>query len=238
MKVLQQIAVLGALVALGGGQRSGAGEIPVVFAGLLDREVVVKGEVVEVMPPREIGKFLGKMNEAAEARPEWFEEIAKTVKPGVPWPYHENLGLTKEEYDSYLTLWGQRKMTVVPDGNVSIRLEEIEEGSWMIRVTGMGYSISTLRYNPKEDIMKSPNGPMARLDDIDSDPDTALGKWTGHEWRYTEEDSLGKTVENFAIGKTGDGKFGLLVYRLQSVSSTGRNLPGKSLLIRYPLPRK
>ena len=81
---------------------------------------------------------------------------------------------------------------------------------------------------------------MARdqIEEIDADKDTILGAWTGHEWRYMEENSLGRTKENLAIGKMADGKKGLLVYRLQEVSSTGRRLYDKSLVIRFTLPVK
>ena len=63
-------------------------------------------------------------------------------------------------------------------------------------------------------------------------------KRSGPEWKFQEETSLGKTKENFAIGKMADGKTGLLVYRMQEVSSTGRLLYDKSLVVRFGLPAK
>jgi len=214
-----------------------AGDAPEVFSPFLKQDVMIKGEVVVVLPPREINKYLAKVKEAAKADPAWFREYSETAKPGVPVPFHEKLGLTRDEYDEYLALWKKREMKAVQDGEVMIRLEEIEEGAWMIRVSGEGYPITNLKYLSKEDVIKSPNGTMTRLEDIESDPMSILGKWSGHEWRFKEEDSLGATKENFAIGKTGDGGHGLLVYRLQSVSLSGRILSDKSLVIRFPLAK-
>ena len=87
-------------------------------------------------------------------------------------------------------------------------------------------------------MVKSPNGELVRLKDIDADPRSILGKWTGHEWRFQEEDSLGKTKENFGIGTLVATRWGLLVYRLQSTSPSGRILFDRSMVIRFPMPSK
>ena len=76
------------------------------------------------------------------------------------------------------------------------------------------------------------------MEDVDADAQSILGAWKGHEWKFQEETPLGKTKENFAIGKLADNKTGLLVYRLTEVSSTGRLLYDKSLVIRFALPAK
>jgi hypothetical protein len=41
--------------------------------------------------------------------------------------------------------------------------------------------------------------------------------------------------ENFAIGKTSDGKYNLLVYRAQELTSSGKRLLDKSLVVRIPI---
>jgi hypothetical protein len=62
-----------------------------------------------------------------------------------------------------------------------------------------------------------------------------LGGWTGKEWKFEEETSLSKLKENFAIGKTSDGKYNLLVYRAQELTSSGKRLLDKSLVVRIPI---
>ena len=210
--------------------------VPKVFGQYLLLDTVTKGEVVVVMPPREISKYVAKVEEAAVAKPEWFKEYSAKAKPGVPLPFHENLGLTKEEYAKYIELWNQRKMQPVPKGEVAIRLEEVKDGEWAVRVSGLGTPVSLLRYHEKSDEVRSTNGMMKRLEDINADADSILGAWTGHEWKYLDESILGKTKENFAIGKLADGKTGLLIYRLQEVSTTGRLMYDKSLVIRFAMP--
>jgi hypothetical protein len=101
--------------------------------------------------------------------------------------------------------------------------------------TGAAGAISTLRYHPEEDVFRSPNGELARIDDIDAEPQSILGAWTGHEWKFEEETGLGKTKENFALGRMAGGRFGLVVYRMQELSSEGTRLLDRSVVIRFPL---
>ena len=212
--------------------------VPTVFKQYLLPDTLTKGEVIVVLPPREIQKYIAKVEAAAENNEEWFREYSKNAKPGVPLPFHENLGLTKEEYAAYLEMWNQREQKPITNGKVAIRLEQPKPGEWMVRVTGEGSPISLLRYDETKDAMKSPNGSMTRIADIAADPMSILGAWSGQEWKFEETTSLGKTKENFAIGKLADGKTGLLVYRLQEVSSTGRLLYDKSLVVRFGLTAK
>lgn len=234
--VVAQFLAVGAAPAQKAAKKGG--QAPEVFKQYLIPDVLTKGEVVVVLPPREIQKYIAKVEESAQKDPEWFREFSKTTKPGVPLAYHEKLGLSKEEYVTYIDLWKQRKMTVIPNGKVVVRLEQPKEGEWMVRVTGEGSPIALLRYVAAKDQMVSPNGVMERIADIAADPLSILGEWSGQEWKYQEESSLGKIKENFAVGKLADGKTGLLVYRLQDVSSTGRLLYDRSLVVRFGLPSK
>lgn len=213
-----------------------AAEPPKVFNDLLKPDTPIKGEIVVVVPPPELDKYIAKVEEAARKTPEsaaWFREHAKTGKPGVPLPYDERLGLTKEEYDEYLKIWGKREFK--PIEAVAIQLKSDKDGRWNMNMTGGAQSISTLRYDATEDVFRSPNGPLKRIEDVNADADSTLGAWSGQEWKYEEQTGLGTTKENIAIGKTGDKKYGLIVYRLQEVSAQGTRLLDRGMVVRFPL---
>lgn len=211
----------------------GLGQVPETFSGLLAKDELVKGEVIIVLPPAEMDKHVAKVEAAAKRDPEWFAKFSKDAKPGVPLPFHEKLGLTKEEHEDYLKLWAAREFRAV--AQVILQLREGKQGDWTVSATGAGNLISTLRYLPKEDVFQSPNGKLARIADIDADAQSILGEWKAREWKFEEENELGKSKENFAVGRTGDGKYGLLVYRMQEVSTQGTRLYDKSLVIRFGL---
>lgn len=210
-----------------------AGQAPDVFDGLLRPDAPVKGQIGMVVPPKEIDKFIAKVEGAAQQDMKWFREYTKNSKPGVPLPFHEKLGLTKEEYAAYLALWEKREFKGVED--VMLLLRKGAGGSWMITGTGNAAGISTLRYDSKTDTFRSPNGEMKRIDDVNADPQGILGAWTGKEWRFEEETGLGKTKENFAIGRVSGQPYGLLIHRVQELSSEGTRLLDKSLVIRFPI---
>lgn len=206
---------------------------PEVFTQYLPVEEFVKGSAGMVIPPDEIEPYVVKVEEAALKEPEWFHEYSKKSAPGVPLPYHENLGLTKEEYQAYREQWDKREFEEIQP--VALRLEKAEDGNWMIRATGPGFPISSLRYDLEKNQLSSPNGVMQQIDDIKADKDSILGAWNGQEWKHESETSISKTRENFAIGKIVGLDKGYLVYRIQEVSSTGRKLYDRRIIIQFPI---
>ena len=114
-------------------------------------------------------------------------------------------------------------------------LRQSHGGTWSIACTGGASSLSTLRYIGQDDVFRSPNGDLKRIDDIKADPASILGEWSGHEWKFEEETGLGKTKENVALGRFADNKYGLIVYRVQELSTEGTRLLDKSLVVRFPL---
>ncbi|MBT8036189.1 MAG: hypothetical protein KJO21_01475 [Verrucomicrobiae bacterium] len=208
---------------------------PALLAPYFTKDQAVPGEVGAIVPPKEINKYIAKVQASAKADPEWHAEYSQKAKPGIPLPWHDKLGLTKEEYDDYIKLWDQREFQAVQQ--VVIRLEEPKPGEWMIRVSGVGMPISLLRYNPEVDGFKSPNGLLKRIEDIDASARSILGAWAGQEWRYEQKTEFISTKENFALGKFKDAKQCLLIYRLQE-STSGHRLADKSLVIRFSPPKK
>jgi hypothetical protein len=212
-----------------------AAEVPKVFAGLFEQDVPVKGQIGVMMPPPEIEKYVAKVEAAARKDPKWFREFSGQSKSGTPLPYDERLGLTKAEYDEYLALWEKREFK--PKEQVMLLLRQSTGDTWSITSTGAASLFSTLRYNSKNDVFRSPNGEMKRIEDIKADSSSILGAWSGLEWKFEEETGLGKIKENFALGRLADNNHGLIVYRAQELSTEGTRLLDKSLIVRFPLSK-
>lgn len=210
-----------------------AAETPKIFDGLLTKDAPVAGQVGIVLPPPEIDKYVAKVEAAARQDTKWFAEYSSQAKAGVPLPYHEKLGLTKEEYDEYRKLWAKREFKPIKD--VTLLLRETLGGAWTIAATGPASAISNLRYDPKADVFRSPNGELKRIDDVKADADSILGAWTGCEWKFEEETSLGRTKENIAVGRFEGNKYGLIVYRFQESSSAGTRIVDTSIAVRFEL---
>lgn len=208
-------------------------EVPPVFKGILEEGIPVRANVGFVVPPPEIEKFIGKVEAAAKKDPQWFREYTEASEPGTPLPFHDKLGLTKEEYEEYLALWAKRDFK--SSAEVVLMLRKSFGDTWTLTATADASVISTLRYDPAEDHFRSPNGTLKRLEDISADPSSILGDWSGREWRLEEDTGLGKIKENMAIGTYDDKPFGLIIYRIQELSSEGSRLLDQSLCLRFAL---
>lgn len=208
-------------------------EVPEIFKGLFEEEIPVKASIGMVLPPEEIDKFIAKVEIAARKNPQWFKEYTAASAPGVPLPYHENLGLTKEEYDEYIALWGKRAFKSKEE--VLLVLRKTLGDTWTLTATGSAGVISTLRYDPTKDTFRSPSGIMERLDDIKTDDKHILGAWSGKEWRFQENSLLGLTKQNFAIGKFEKSEHGIVIYRAQEVSTQGVRILDENIVLRFPL---
>ncbi len=224
------------LISLAG--MASAGEPPKVLSDYIDKDVIVKGEVVKMDFPKEFFKFKELLEKAEAKDPKWFQEHLAKSGPDNPIPaYDAKLGMTQAEYDNYLKLWEKRGYKRIEDGQVELMLQEQAPGEWVVNVSGKGMPVSLIKYVEKTDTFKSFNGEMKRIADIDMKPTSVYKEWKGHEWRYFNEGPLVKTKENFAIGRTGDKRYGILIYSLQEVSVQGQILADDLLMIRF-VPNK
>jgi hypothetical protein len=210
-----------------------ADDQPKLLTETLSPDLYIKAEIVVVVPAEGLKKYVDKVQAAANKDPEWFRAQSEKTKPGVPLPYDPKLGLTKEEYDDYIKLRAQSQMQ--PVEKILLNLTKGKKGLWNIAASGSAQVISTLSYDAAKDTFTSPNGVLTRIADIKAEATSPMGVWSGHEWRFSDESGLTKLKENIAFGKTGDGKFGLIVYRFMEVSEEGTPLADKGILIRFPL---
>ncbi len=215
-----------------------ASKPPAILGQYLEADKAMRGEVVQVDIPSEFLKFRELVRRSQLANPEWFKKHIKKSSSDNPIPlYHKKLGMTKVEYDKYLALWDKRAYKRVDNGKVILRLMQDSDKSWIINISGRGMPVSLLKYVTEKDQFVSSNGVLDRIKDIKTPKESIYRDWSGHEWRYFNDGDLVKTKENIAIGRTGDGRYGLIVYSLQELSSKGSPLADDLLMIRF-VPKK
>lgn len=217
-----------------------ADSAPKILSEFLEPEKITKGEVVKMEIDSEFNKFTALLAQAKQKDPAWYKEHLAKSDPKNPIPlYDAKLGMTKAEYDKYVKLWEKRKYKRVNQGRVELMLTALdkEKGEWAIQTTGKGLPISLLKFRETTGDIVSTNGVMKRIADIHSPATGLYREWNGYEWRYYNEGSLVKIKENFAIGRTGDKRYGILIYSLQEVSGAGTPLADDLIIIRF-VPKK
>lgn len=231
MKKMKSLMV-GACALVGTQLLALAGEPPAVLGQHFSAEAPVKAQIFTVIPPDEFDSFVQKLSEVAQKDGAWYAEHSKKTPAGSPIPlYDEKLGMSQDEYDAFVKLWDSREAKKLAD--VLLVLEEEKAGSWKINASGEARALTLLRYNGETNTFSSPNGELVAIADVNAPESSLLGAWKGKEWRYLSENSLTQMKENIALGKTADGKYSILIYRIQEVTAKGRPLFDKSLLIRF-----
>ena len=214
---------------------------PAVLAKFFTPNKEVKGEIVKVDMPGEFLKYRQILAEAQAKDPEWYKKFEeKAEDQSLLLPYDAKLGISKAEYAKYKALYEKRKYKRVEGGEVSLMLTDNGDKTWTINVfakQGITTPLSALSYKEEGDVFKSINGELVRIDDIKSPKQSVYREWNGYEWRYFNDSSLVKTKENMAIGRTGDGRYGLIFHSLQELSGQGQLLADNLLIIRF-VPNK
>jgi len=190
----------------------------------------VQGELISVIPPKEINKFTIKVNEAAAKDPAWFEEFFKGIEDGTPLPFHEKLGLTKEDHDEYLKLWSERKIVPITETKAPLTLRK--NGN-KYKIEAPGLPIGLLTYDSEKDQFNSTLGALKSTEAINAPAVSVLGAWSGNAWTYEAIDDFTNTKETLSLGRSKDGKYGFLLYRLRRLSLTGELLMDQSLVVRF-----
>lgn len=166
-------------------------------------------------------------------------ELIKLIKPGYPIPWDPRFGLSKEEYAKYKEAW--MKKQVVDMEPVVAGLEPAGNNTWRIASATQQQgplSISSLKYNAKDDQWESNNGKMKRSEDVTYTGDYTFGAWKGQEWQLKNEDAMSVTTESITFGKTDDGKSVYVIYSLVETTPEGAELARQNYALRFPVPKK
>ncbi|MGQ0738696.1 MAG: hypothetical protein ACT4OJ_06515 [Bacteroidota bacterium] len=140
-----------------------------------------------IKPNTRLAKLGKKLNEAIKKNYSWYVDHLAKTPDGEPAPYHENLGLTKTEYEEFLAL--ARNITAASTGRVSLIITLLKQaGSMSItfpkeKLLGSRESFSigirdSLVYYC--DIRLLYTG----ISEVDNDNNGLQSKWKGHIFVY------------------------------------------------------
>lgn len=205
----------------------------------LDVGKQVQAEFIQVEEDPSGAEFKMVLAESQKKDPAWFTEHLKDGKPGTPIAYHEKL-MTKEQYEGYLQAWKKRKIVALKDKagknvRIAVLLTKESNGKYVINIPDV--PVSLLEYDPETNAFASMTGDLNFLEKIDAPEDSSLGAWTGYEWLGKKEGAFDSLKQNFAIGRTANGKFGYLIYRTVQ-SSANQVISQKSFVLRFAPVKK
>jgi hypothetical protein len=130
----------------------------------------------------------------------WLGFIKNNAKDGEPLPYTSKFGLTKKEYDEFLSLGEKRTLEKTGSGTLLVKTNssgvEFDGDSELAELTG-------IKINLKELTILTPfallNNPIRK----ESPGGPALGAYSGYQWNFEQSDldKGDETEASFLIGK-------------------------------------
>jgi len=169
------------------------------------RSVLREGEltldVMElVVPPRYTVLGL-RLQQAARANPEWFQEQFRNAKPGEPLPYDRRMGMSEDEYREFRAL--RNKMTMRKEREAALVVATNENGAFVFDGGQALPDFTGIEIDLEQDVVRTPFGDLTERTAIDTSENTPLGAWSGTQWKLVEIDQNGVTgtMATLAVGR-------------------------------------
>lgn len=174
----------------------------------------------------------------------WWNEYRTSASEGEPLPYDEKLGISKEDYEEYLSLASKRSL--VKTGEVTLSVASDDDKTFEISCDDTLATIDGVRLDLTSDKVDTPFGSAAERLDIEASPKQSLtGPWSGVEWKFIEikDNKATGTMVQFALGRLEETGRGILYYKGSRAAGMphGSNPHGGdssekvTLILTYPL---
>ena len=138
--------------------------------------------------PRQI-ELTQKFQNAIKENYEWFIERSSKAELGKPMPYHENLGLTKEEYFELQGL--MEDIELISSGTVEYEVSHSKKEIRLIPVDIVNNE--TISINLEKNVVEFDGQLLAFRDTIrvNSPNNGFKSEWVGYQWVYTNPKDIG-----------------------------------------------
>jgi hypothetical protein len=146
---------------------------------------------------KDIQEILLRMQNAMAANKDWTEQyFSKYYKPGEGLPYHENMGITKEEYQKIKNI-DKSPPRVVIKSTGSLKINR-SKGSLSFKTNEEDTKfMEAFKIDFKNEVLLLSNDTIPFAQEINSTSSTPFGEWHGYSWK--------KEISN--IGEKDDIKF-------------------------------
>lgn len=208
------------------GQVGGTPDISRAFA-FLDSLLEEDNYTVEFLSfeyPQDIQDITLRFQKSITDKKEWFQEYySKNYKSGEGMPYHENFGIT---YEEYLKIKDMKKTPpkVSVSSTAQLKANRNEDiFSFKALAKGLGL-LEALKIDFKNEVITFFNDTLSFESEINTPATTPLGEWHGYSWK--------KQTSNTADDD--DLNFDSLVYEMKEISFGRIHANNKTLLrIQY-----
>lgn len=182
-----------------------------VLEPYLPESGVIHGDVMVPAAPREVEAIAQKMQAAVAANQDWFVNFLEQAGSDVL-PYHENLGVSKEEYKMFLRA-AEGGMSLQRVSTVEITVKNDESGAVTFLANPPDFPFHEVTVSADGENVSTRYGRLSKMEDVSQqDATSPTGRWSGPRWALeTITDNSVRRVQ-FAIGKRDDFGDGIIYY--------------------------
>jgi hypothetical protein len=170
-------------------------------------------DVMGLAYPKRYLELTGKLQSAISTNRDWWlDYIKKNAKDGEPLPYTSKFGLTKKEYDEFLSLAEQRTLEIAGSGTLLVKTNssgfEFDGGSELADLTGIKINLKELTVTTPFAVLKNPT-------QEESPGGPGLGAYSGYQWNFEQSDlEKGDATEvSVLIGKLKESGRSFIYYK-------------------------
>lgn len=159
-----------------------------------------KADIMVISLPSDIknrvDSITAKMKESVQKNSEWYLDYIKKSKEGEALPYHENFGVSEQEYNEVLNSGNLMKLIKKDEGTISFN--KIGEQTYKIKTSGGIKLLDGMVIDLSNNKIQTEFGECSYGSKVvASDEQKITGRWNGHTWSYQEDNFF----VNVSIGK-------------------------------------
>ncbi len=193
--------------------------------------VAVDAEVLEPWTPPRLLALTAKLQQAAQADPEWWRQHIQRGVPGRPLVYDARMGLSEGEYHEMLALADSIEMR--PARTIRLALEATAAG-WRFPDDVAVAALRGIEVDTATDHVRTGFGILdTRSILAASAAQRATGRWSGPQWKLERLDAttLSGTAATFAVGRL-EASGLTLIYFDAKQAENGRFTRRESVMLR------
>ncbi|KNC66319.1 hypothetical protein [Pseudoalteromonas ardens] len=178
---------------------------------------MVIADVMILSTSKEVEEIGFRLQNSFKEHPDWFRVYVSTAEKGKPLAFHKNFGITKKEYEYFLT--ESQKMQLVKTAETRLKFALSSSGN--VEIMGLPASPphNRLEFNVKSNQIEIAKTTLNTYKEINQNKaSSATGRWKGKQWSYKQMQSESdfKSIK-FAIGTKLDEQKHIIYYDVNIV---------------------
>lgn len=177
-------------------------------------------EFLDFEIPKDISDISMRFQKAVMEKKEWFASYSRNYKEGTGLPYHENFGITKEEYQKIINL-DKASLPIVIRSTAPLKTDR-NANVFTFKVSDNTLKfLESMKIDFKNEVLVFLNDTIPFKGEINAPASTPFGEWHGYSWHK----------ENSTSGENDEIKFDSLVATITEVDF-GRIKKNNKILLR------